>query len=45
MSEILLGLKLYLGVVLGKLAVIGIVFAVCFVIFILCCIFGKKVDE
>lgn len=45
MSEILLGLKLYLGVVLGKLAVIGIVFAVCFVIFILCCIFGKKVEE
>jgi len=44
MSEILLGLKLYLGVVLGKLAVIGIVFAVCFVIFILCCIFGKKVE-
>ena len=45
MSEILLGLKLYLGVVLGKLAVIGIVFAVCFVLFILGCIFGKKVDE
>ena len=45
MSEILLGLKLYLGVVLGKLAVIGIVFAVCFVIFILCCIFGKKVEK
>jgi len=45
MNEILLGLKLYLGVVLGKLAVIGIVFAVCFVLFILGCIFGKKVDE
>lgn len=45
MSEILLGLKLYLGVVLGKLAVIGIVFAVCFVIFILGCVFGKKVEE
>jgi len=45
MNEILLGLKLYLGVVLGKLAVIGIVFAVCFVIFILCCVFGKKEDE
>lgn len=45
MSEILLGSKLYLGVVLGKLAVIGIVFAVCFVIFILCCIFGKKAEK
>lgn len=45
MSEILLGLKLYLGVVLGKLAVIGIVFAVCFVLFILSCIFGKKVEK
>ena len=45
MNEILLGLKLYLGVVLGKLAVIGIVFAVCFVLFILGCIFGKKVEE
>ena len=45
MSEILLGLKLYLGVVLGKLAVIGIVFAVCFVLFILGCIFGKKVEK
>ena len=45
MDEVLLGLKLYFGVVLGKLAVIGIVFAVCFVIFILCCIFGKKVAE
>ena len=45
MNEILLGLKLYLGVVLGKLAAIGIVFAVCFVLFILGCIFGKKVEE
>lgn len=45
MSEILLGLQLYLGIVLGKLAVIGIIFAVCFVLFILCCIFGKKVEK
>ena len=47
MNEILLGLKLYLGVILGKLAVIGIVFVVCFVLlpFILGCIFGKKVDD
>jgi hypothetical protein len=45
MSEILLGLKLYLGVVLGKLAVIGIVFAVCFVLFILGCIFGNKEEK
>ena len=47
MSEILLGLQLYLGVVLGKLAVVGIVFVVCFVLlpFILGCVFGKKVEE
>ena len=31
MNEILLGLKLYLGVVLGKLAVVGGVFLVCLI--------------
>ena len=45
MNEIATGFNLYLGVILGKLAVIGIVFAVCFVLFILGCIFGKKVDD
>ena len=45
MSEIATGFNLYLGVILGKLAVIGIVFAVCFVIFILCCVFGKKAEK
>ena len=45
MSEILLGLKLYFGVVLGQLALIVIIFAVCFILAILCCIFGKDVEE
>lgn len=45
MSEILLGLKLYLGVVLGKLAIIGGVFFICVVLAIITCIFGKKVEE
>lgn len=45
MSEILLGLKLYFGVVLGQLALIGIIFAVCFILAIIVCVFGKKVEE
>lgn len=45
MSEILLGLKLYFGVVLGQLALIGIIFAVCFILAIITCLFGKKVEE
>ena len=45
MSEILLGLKLYLGVVLGKLAVIGSVFLICLILAIITCGFGKKVDD
>lgn len=45
MSEILLGLKLYLGVVLGKLAIVGIIFLCCFILVAISCIFGKKVEE
>ena len=45
MSEILLGLKLYLGVIIGQVALVGIVLIVCFLIAFLCCVFGKKVDE
>lgn len=45
MNEILLGLKLYLGVVLGKLAVVGGVFLVCLVLAIITCVFGKKEEE
>jgi len=45
MSEILLGLKLYLGVVLGKLAIVGLVFLCCFILAAITCVFGKKVDE
>lgn len=45
MDETLLGLKLYLGVVLGKLAVIGIVFLCCLILAAITCVFGKKVEE
>lgn len=45
MSEILLGLKLYLGMVLGQLAIVVGVFLVCVVLAILACVFGKKVEE
>lgn len=45
MSEILLGLKLYFGVVLGQLALIGIVFAICVILAVIACIFGKEVEE
>lgn len=45
MSEILLGLKLYLGVVLGKLAIVGIVFLCCLILAAISCIFGKKEKE
>lgn len=45
MDEVLLGLKLYFGVVLGKLAVVGIVFLGCLILAAIACAFGKKVDE
>jgi hypothetical protein len=45
MNEILLGLKLYFGVVLGKLAVVGIIFLCCFILAAIACVFGKKVKE
>lgn len=45
MSEILLGLKLYLGVVLGKLAIIGIIFLCCLILAAIACIFGKKEEK
>jgi hypothetical protein len=45
MSEILFGLKLYLGAVLGQLVIVGGVFLVCLILAIITCIFGKKVKE
>ena len=45
MSEILLGLKLYFGMVLGKLAIVFGVFLICVVLAIITCMFGKKVEE
>lgn len=45
MSEILLGLKLYLGVVLGKLAIVGIIFLCCLILAAIACAFGKEKEE
>lgn len=42
MSEIVTGFNLYLGVILGQLAIAGVVFLGCLVLAVISCILNRK---